>query len=68
MVATPMMSQGQRVSPPHRGRNEQELHKDRVTAIVVMLVVAAVLGLILALASHGTLPTNGQPFDYWMMP
>ncbi|MBI2481782.1 MAG: hypothetical protein HYV60_25000 [Planctomycetia bacterium] len=58
---------GATASPPAKtSQNEDQLRRDRRTAIIVVAVMAAVMGLIIWLASlsGGRLP---EGIDYWQM-
>jgi ferric-dicitrate binding protein FerR (iron transport regulator) len=58
---------GATASPPAKtSQNQDQLRRDRRTAIIVVAVMAAVMGLIIWLASMtgGSLP---EGVDYWQM-
>ena len=52
----------------NNGRSDKQLRRDRVTAVLVVAGLLAVLAVVIWLASlSGSVP-NDALFDYWMMP
>lgn len=67
MTSAPMTFKKSGMQSPRKGpTDEKQLRKDRITAIVVLAVLAALIGLMIWLGTFGT----GPPVDqYWpMMP
>ncbi len=68
MTSAPMTFKKSSMGTPHKGPSEeQQLRRDRITAIVVLAVLAALIGLMIWLGSLGG---NSMPVEqYWpMMP
>lgn len=52
----------------NNGRSDKQLRRDRITAVLVVTGLLAVLAVVIWLASlSGSVP-NDSLFDYWMMP
>ena len=54
--------------PGHDGRNDKQLRRDRITAVLVVSGIIALIAMVIWLASlSGSVP-NDSFFDYRMMP
>ncbi len=55
-----------RPARPQDARGEQQLRRDRITAVVMLIVMALMFALTIWLASLGN--GNVESYDYWSIP
>ena len=68
MATVPKTSQQPRKAPPEkRPDRKDQLRRDRMLAIVILIIFAALMGMMIWLASFGDV-SEGVNYDYWMMP
>jgi hypothetical protein len=58
----------QRTKPAKRDPAAEQLHRDRLTALIVVGVVAVIFAALVALAAISGAPSGGETFDPWLMP
>jgi hypothetical protein len=51
----------------NNGRSDKQLRRDRITAVLVVAGLLAVLAAVIWLASLTGSAPNNTPLDYWMM-
>jgi hypothetical protein len=58
----------QRAKPAERDPAAEQLHRDRLTALAVIGIMAFIFAAIVVLAAIGEAPSGAETFDPWMMP
>jgi hypothetical protein len=68
MVATHMSSRTGEMQPTKtESRDEAQLRHERLTGVIVLIVIAAIMALMIWLASMSGVPDDAH-YEYWMMP
>ena len=59
---------GHRTKPAERDPEAEQLHRDRLTALIVVGIMAVIFAVIIALVAITGVPSESETIDTWMMP
>ncbi len=57
----------QRTKPAKRDPTAEQLHRDRLTAVIVLSIVAVIVAAMIMLAAMSGWPAGRDPIQPWMM-
>ena len=57
-----------RTKPAKRDPDAEKLHRDRLTALVVVGIMAVIFAVIIAFAAISGVPSGSETIEPWMMP
>jgi hypothetical protein len=57
-----------RPKPAKRDADAEQLRRDRLTAVLVVVVMAVILAVLITIASISGLPSGSETIEPWMIP